>query len=66
MFRVLGSDLIIENVLKNLEKWPKNEENMYLKREWHSLLLWSFMSLFRAQSILLIIQKKDKWPESQK
>ena len=66
MFRDLGSDLIIENALKNLIKWPKNEENMYSKKERCSLLLWSFMALLRAQIILLIIQKQDKWPESQK
>ena len=28
MFRVLGPDLIIENALKNLEKWSKNLENI--------------------------------------
>ena len=39
---------------------------MYKKKEWHSLLLWSFMALFGAQSIHLIIQKQEKWPESQK
>ena len=33
MFRVLGPDLIIENALKNLEKWPKNQENICLKKE---------------------------------
>ena len=27
--RVLGPDIIIENGLKFLEKWPKNQENMY-------------------------------------
>ena len=33
VFRVLGPDLIIENALNNLEKWPKNQENIYLKKE---------------------------------
>ena len=32
VFRVLGLDLIIENALKNLEKWPKNQENIYLRK----------------------------------
>ena len=29
VFRVLGSNLIIENALNNMEKWPKDQENMY-------------------------------------
>ena len=29
VFRVLNADLIIENALNNMEKWPKNQENMY-------------------------------------
>ena len=29
VFRVLGSDLIIENALKNIEKWPENQKNMH-------------------------------------
>ena len=66
MFRVLGFGLIIENAFKNLEKWPNNQENMYQKEERHSLLSWYFMALFRAQSIHLVIQKQEKWPESQK
>ena len=33
MFRVLGPDLIIENTLKNLDKWPKNQENICFKKE---------------------------------
>ena len=32
MFRVLGPDLIIENALKNLEKWPKNQKKYILKK----------------------------------
>ena len=32
VFRVLGPDLIIENALKNLEKWSKNQENIYIKK----------------------------------
>ena len=32
MFRVLGPDLIIESALKNLEKRPKNQENIYSKK----------------------------------
>ena len=32
MFRVLGPDLIIESALKNLEQWPKNQENIYSKK----------------------------------
>ena len=70
MFRVLGPDLIIENALKNLEKWPKNQKNIYLIKEWCSLSLCSFMALFRVQIIHQTIQnnnrKEEKWPKSQK
>ena len=32
VFRVLGSDLIIENALNNMEKWPKKSRKYVLKK----------------------------------
>ena len=51
---------------KQYSKMARKSEKYVFKKQWHSLLLWSFMALFRAQSIPLIIQKQDKWPEIQK
>ena len=51
---------------KQYGKMAKKSRKYVLKKQWHSLLLWSLMALFRAQSIPLIIQKQDKGPESQK
>ena len=66
MFRVLGSNLIIENALKNIEEWPKKSGKYILKKAMALTIAMVFYGLFRSQCIPLIIQTQDKWPESQK
>ena len=63
MFRVLGPDLIIENALKNLEKWPKNQENIYLKRtsaHYCYALLWLCLGFRLYIKLFKIIIEKKK------